>query len=101
LVKYCQDNDIVIQAYSPLVRGTKSADPILAALAAKHGKSATQVLIRYSLQKGWVPLPKSRTEARIRENADVFNFTLDDDDLRTLDDLDQGKTGAQFPANAS
>ena len=50
--------------------------------------------MRYCLQKGWVPLPKSDTPSRIEENADVYDFELDGGDMETLDGLDQGEKGA-------
>ncbi|KYK60057.1 aldo-keto reductase [Drechmeria coniospora] len=100
LVQFCRDNDIVLQAYSPLSCGEYLGDETLARVASKHGKSPAQVLIRYGLQKNWVPLPKSGNPDRIRQNADVFDFILDDDDMETLDGLDQGATGALFPANS-
>jgi diketogulonate reductase-like aldo/keto reductase len=58
-----------------------------------------QVLIRYSLQKGWVPLPKSSKPERIRENINVFHFELDGDDMNVLDRLDEGSAGAIFRMN--
>lgn len=94
VVKYCQDNGIVVQAYCPLVRNEKANDPTLNSLAEKHGKNTGQVLIRYCLQKGWVPLPKSDTPSRIEGNADVFDFELSADDMEKLDGLDQGEKGA-------
>ncbi|KAG7111269.1 putative oxidoreductase C2F3.05c like protein [Verticillium longisporum] len=97
LVAYCERHGIVVQAWSPLVRGTKMADPTLRGLGEKHGKTAAQVLVRYSLQKGWVPLVKSTSEARMRENADVFDFALEEEDMNILDGLDQGKQGALCP----
>ncbi|KAM0334108.1 hypothetical protein ACHAQA_001128 [Verticillium albo-atrum] len=97
LVAYCESHGIVVQAWSPLVRGTKMEDPTLAMVGAKHGKTAARVLVRYSLQKGWVPLVKSTSEDRMRENADVFDFTLDEADMSLLDGLDQGKEGSLCP----
>ncbi|VUC33542.1 unnamed protein product [Clonostachys rosea] len=101
LVEYCQDNDIIIQAYSPLATGTRLSDPNLNTIATKHGKTPAQVLIRYSLQKGWIPLPKTEHVDRVRENADVFDFELDDADMSILDGIDEGKLGACFPANVT
>lgn len=101
LVQYCQRHYIIIQAYSPLAIGSRMSDPVLTSIAAKHKRSPAQVLIRYSLQKGWVPLPKSKTPARIKENLDVLDFSLGDDDMERLDALDEGSEGALFPANVS
>jgi diketogulonate reductase-like aldo/keto reductase len=56
--------------------------------------TSNQVLIRYSLQKGWVPLPKSDTPERIKANADVYGFHLNEEDMAALDGLDQGAAGA-------
>jgi diketogulonate reductase-like aldo/keto reductase len=76
------------------VRNQKAHDPTIVGVAKKHGKTSAQVLIRYCLQKGWVPLPKSDTPSRIEENADVYGFELDDEDMKGLDDLDEGESGA-------
>lgn len=59
------------------------------------------MLVRYSLQKGWVPLPKTESPERMRENFDVLDFELDEAAVSLLDELDEGKGGAQFPANVS
>ena len=89
VVEYCRKNNIVIEAYCPLVRNQKANDPTLKAIAEKHGKTTAQVLVRYCLEKGWSPLPKSDTPSRIAQNADVFNFQLDKGDMKQLDDQPQ------------
>jgi diketogulonate reductase-like aldo/keto reductase len=94
LVSYCQQHHIVIEAYSPIVRNQKAKDPTLVAISKVHGKSTAQILIRYALQKGWVPLPKSDTPSRIRENADVYDFELAEEQMAKLDRLDEGPRGA-------
>jgi diketogulonate reductase-like aldo/keto reductase len=94
IVEYCDRAGIVVEAYCPLVRNQKAEDPTLLSLANKHGKTAGQILIRYCLQKGWSPLPKSDNPHRIAENANVFSFELDEDDMQMLDSLDQGPKGA-------
>jgi len=63
-------------------------------MSKKHNKTTAQILIRYSLQKGWVSLPKSDTPSRIEANADIFGFELSEDDMATLNALDQGADGA-------
>ncbi|KAK3385322.1 putative aldo-keto reductase [Podospora didyma] len=89
LVAYCENNGIVVQAYSPLAEGTKMDDPVVQRVAAKHDKSSAQVLIRYGLQKGWVVLPKSATPKRIKANANVFDFELDEEDMVALGGLSE------------
>lgn len=89
----------MLQAYSPLARGSRLNDPIVAAISDKHDKSPAQVLLRFSLQKGWITLVKSQTPRRIRENINIFDFKLTEDDMAALNNLDQGSAGAQFPAN--
>ncbi|CRG87242.1 hypothetical protein PISL3812_04259 [Talaromyces islandicus] len=96
--RYCKSNGIVVQAYCPLVRGNKANDPTLVGLGKKYKKTTAQVLVRYALQKGWVPLPKSGTPERIIANADVYDFEISKDDMATLDSLDQGDAGAVLEA---
>ncbi|KAL8698579.1 MAG: hypothetical protein Q9201_006496 [Fulgogasparrea decipioides] len=94
IVFYCNTHNIIIQAYCPLVRNMKAHDETLVSISKKHNKTTGQVLIRYCLQKGWVPLPKSDTPERIEKNADVYGFELDEGDMETLNGLDQGERGA-------
>lgn len=94
IVKYCEDNNIVIQAYCPLVRNQKADDPTLVGIAKKHKVTPNQVLVRWSIQRGWVSLPKSDHPDRIRLNGDVYGFSLDEEDMAQLNGLDQGKDGA-------
>ncbi|KAF9730715.1 hypothetical protein PMIN06_006394 [Paraphaeosphaeria minitans] len=93
-VEYCKKNNIVVEAYCPIVRNQKADDKTVNEIAHKHKTSPNQVLIRYALDKGWVPLPKSDSPERIEKNADVYGFELDDKDMQSLDGLDQGKSGA-------
>jgi diketogulonate reductase-like aldo/keto reductase len=99
VVAYCQTHGIIVEAYSPLATGTRLDDPTVQGIATKKEKTPAQILIRYALQKGWVPLPKSVQPDRIRENLDVFNFDLDQDDMAVLDALDEGSKGAVFKMN--
>lgn len=91
---YCKKNGIVVEAYSPVVRNYKANDPTLVELAKKYNKSTQQVLIRYALQKGWVPLPKTDHPERIVSNADVFDFNITEEDIAVMNALDQGSAGA-------
>ena len=88
-VAYCRRHGVQVEAYSPLTRGRRLKDPTIGALAEKLGRSPAQVLIRWSLQNAFVAIPKSVVADRIRENADVFNFELPAEAVKTLDGLDQ------------
>ena len=94
IVDYCQRNKIVIEAYSPLVRNYKANDETLLRIAKECGKSTTQVLVRWCLQRGFVPLPKSDHPAYIKENADVYDFELSAENMKTLNNLDRSERGA-------
>lgn len=85
IVSWARARDVVIEAYSPLVRGERWGESQLKKLAQKHGKTEAQILVRWSLQMGFVPLPKSVTESRIKANADVYDFELDQSDMKTLE----------------
>lgn len=87
LVSYCHEHGIAVEAYCPLVRNQKANDPTLKAIAEKHGKSTAQVLLRYCLQKAWAPLPKSDNPERIKQNSEIFDFALAEDDVARLDEV--------------
>lgn len=90
VVAYCRREGIHVEAYSPLTRGRRLRDPTIGGIAAKYAKSPAQVLLRWSLQQGFTAIPKSARPERIRENLDVFDFSLSQSDLAELDRLDQG-----------
>jgi len=77
-----------------LAGNQKAEDPTLVSLAEKYKKLTGQILIRYCLQKGWVPLPKSDDPEEIAQNVDVYGFNISQEDMATLDGLDQGASGA-------
>lgn len=87
LLEYSKSKNIVLQAYRPLTRGERIGDETVAALAKKYGKSSAQILIRWNLEHGVTAIPKSTHEERLRENLDVFNFSLSAEDMRALDAL--------------
>lgn len=84
---YCRYKGILLEAYSPMGTGKIFDVPEMKALAEKYGKSVAQICIRWSLQNGWLPLPKSVTPERIRQNAEVFDFDLDEADVQLIRDL--------------
>jgi len=90
LLRYCQSNGIQLVAYCPLTRGDKLGDRRVVELARKHGKTAAQVLLRWALQHRVAVIPKSTRTERIDENAALFDFSLSDADMASLDALDAG-----------
>lgn len=83
----------MVQAFSPLARGDRWDEPLVSELVDKYGKSPAQLLIRYALQKGWAPLPKSERPERIKANTDVFDFAIENGDMDLLDELDGKRLG--------
>ncbi|HXV82943.1 MAG TPA: aldo/keto reductase [Candidatus Binatia bacterium] len=87
LLDYCSSKNIAVEAYSPLAKGRKLNDPVIAKIAGKYGKAPAQIMIRWSLQHGLIPIPKSSDKKRIFENAKVFDFCIEPDDMKVLDNL--------------
>lgn len=87
VVDYCRSHNIQLEAYSPLGVGKIFEVPEMKALAEKYGKSIAQICIRWSLQRGYLPLPKSVTPSRIKENTQVFDFELEAADVQLIADL--------------
>ena len=90
LITYCRENDIVLEAYSPLAHGKELGNETVQRLATKYGKSYAQIMLRWCIEEGLVVLPKSVTPSRIQENIDIFNFELTSDDLQDLGRCDRG-----------
>ncbi len=83
-VSYCRERNILLEAYSPLGTGLIFDSPEVKELAEKYGKSIAQICLRWSLQRGYLPLPKSVTPNRIVENGELFDFELSLDDVEKL-----------------
>jgi 2,5-diketo-D-gluconate reductase A len=92
------EHGIVTEAWSPLAQGELLDDETIGEIAARHGKSPAQAILRWHLQLGNVVIPKSVRPARIRENFELFDFELSDDDLAAIADLDSGGRIGPDPA---
>jgi diketogulonate reductase-like aldo/keto reductase len=99
LLDFCKKNGIQLEAWSPLMQGKLLDQPELVKIAQKHGKSVTQIILRWDLQNGVVTIPKSVKEHRIIENADIFNFELSVEDMAAIDDLNQDQRVGADPDN--
>ncbi|GAA1719845.1 aldo/keto reductase [Isoptericola hypogeus] len=91
------DHGIVTEAWSPLGRGRVLDDPTIARLAADHGRTPAQVVLRWHVQRGDVVFPKSATPSRIAENAEVFDFELSGDDMAAVTGLDRAERTGSHP----
>ncbi|MHA2281762.1 MAG: aldo/keto reductase [Promethearchaeota archaeon] len=89
LMDYCKFNKIVVEAYTPLTRGRKFSNKTVRTLAQKHNKTPAQILIRWGLQHEIIEIPKSGNEQHLRENAEVFDFTLEVEEMSQLDELNE------------
>jgi diketogulonate reductase-like aldo/keto reductase len=87
LLEYCRENGIVVEAYSPLARARQMDEEILRTVAERHGKTPAQVMLRWALQHGTVVIPKSANPDRIKQNIDVFDFELTEDEMDRINKL--------------
>jgi diketogulonate reductase-like aldo/keto reductase len=94
LVEYCEQQGTAFEGYSPLEQGRALKHGIVADIAGRNGRTAAQVLVRWSLQHDVITIPKSSHRERIDENRHVFDFELDDADMARLDALDETGFGA-------
>lgn len=100
-VSFCRENNIVVEAWSPLGQGRMLNDPTLAEIAARYGKSTAQLCIRWCLQNNVLPLPKSVTESRIVQNAQVFDFDISEEDMKTINEMPYIGGSGHDPDNIS
>jgi len=89
---------VVTEAWSPIVRGAALTDGSVRAIAARHGRTPAQAILRWHIEIGNVVIPKSVTPARIRENFEVFDFELTDEDIAEMGALDRGERIGPDPA---
>jgi diketogulonate reductase-like aldo/keto reductase len=87
LLNYCKQNNIQLEAHSPFAEGEGSKNENVNNIAKKHNKSISQILLRWSVQHGVIPIPKSVHQERIKENIQVFDFELSQEEMKTLDSL--------------
>lgn len=99
LMNYCKLHNIALEAYSPLAKGRRLEDKNLVSIAEKHKKTVAEVMIRWSLQHGNIVIPKSTHKERIIENINIFDFELDQEDMKLIDSLDENMRVAPDPTN--
>lgn len=89
LVKYCKQNGIAVEAYSPLAHGKVMDNPVIQELARKYKKTYAQIMIRWCIDNGYVVIPKSVSPERVKSNIDVFDFELSQQDIDSMKSLDR------------
>jgi len=89
IVTLCRKHGIHLEAWGPLVRGLRFKHRVIAKAAAAHNKTPAQILLRYSIQKGYIAIPKSVSKERIMANTRVFDFELTENEMDELEDLDE------------
>ncbi|MFD1707285.1 aldo/keto reductase [Siminovitchia sediminis] len=99
LREYCQEQNIAVEAWSPIARGRLLEEPTLKHLAEKHRKTPAQIILRWHLQNGVIVIPKSIHKDRIRENADVFDFELSMNEMNKISALNMDERYGPDPDN--
>jgi methylglyoxal/glyoxal reductase len=99
LVRYCLDNEIRVEAHSPLMWGRITNDLNFKALAEKYRKSVSQIVLRWNLQKGIIVIPKSAKEERIVENSRIFDFEISEEDMAVIDGFDENRRIGGIPGS--
>jgi Aldo/keto reductases, related to diketogulonate reductase len=97
ILAYCQAKGIVVQAYAPLARGAYKDNELLTDIGLRYNKTATQVGLRWLVQKGVAIIPKSTNEERIISNSQVFDFNLTEDEMLAIDGLDEKYRSSSVP----
>ncbi|MDQ0206826.1 aldo/keto reductase [Alkalicoccobacillus murimartini] len=91
LQQYCQKHHIVLESWSPLMRGRLTEHPYLQELADHYNKDTAQIILRWNIQRGIIPIPKSSKEERIESNADIFDFELTEDEMKGISQLNEDR----------
>jgi diketogulonate reductase-like aldo/keto reductase len=89
ITSFCEKHGILVAAYAPLARGLRMNHPTITSLSKKYSCTPAQLMIRWSLQHGFIPLPKSAKRERIESNGQVSHFQIEDADMKTMDGLDE------------
>ncbi|KAG9519861.1 Aldo/keto reductase, partial [Aureobasidium melanogenum] len=89
ITSFCQKNDIMVEAYAPLARALRMKHPVVVELSKKYDCNPGQLLVRWSVQHGYVPLPKSVKKERIVQNGDIGGFEIGESDMAKMDGLDE------------
>ena len=97
VVSYCKDQNILVEAWSPMGRRRVLDEPLVQKLSGKYGVSPAQICLKFAVQRGIIPLPKSSTVERMRENLDLFSFEMEQEDIWRLATMPQTGWSGEHP----
>lgn len=98
---YCKEKGIAVEAWSPLMKARLMEHPRFQELGKKYGKTPAQIILKWDLQSEIITIPKSVTPSRIKENADIFDFSLEEEELRSIDALNENERTGPDPDSMS
>lgn len=90
ILTYCKESNIQVVAWSPISRGRIFSNDLMVRLAEKYNKTIAQMALKWHMQRGVIPIPKSSNEDRIKENIDLFDFEISSEDMKNIDSLNEG-----------
>ena len=99
LIQYCREKNISFEAWGPLAAGELIGDRTTGDIGAKYGKTGSQVILRWMLQKNIIVFPKTVHKSRMIENADIFDFELSDEDMAIIDNMNRHRRTGPDPDN--
>lgn len=94
MLNYCIENNIQLIAWSPIMRGKLFTNELMLNLSEKYQKSVAQVILRWHIQRGVIPIPKSSNKTRIKENLNVFDFEISNEDMKSIYMLNEGNNAS-------
>ena len=90
MLQYCQKNNIQLVAWSPIMRGRVFSNELIIGLSEKYKKTIAQIILRWHVQRGVIPIPKSSNKERIKENLNIFDFEISNEDMKIINSLNEG-----------
>ena len=89
MLQYCHKNNIQLVAWSPIMRGRVFSNELIIGLSEKYKKTIAQIILRWHVQRGVIPIPKSSNKERIKENLNIFDFEISNEDMKIINSLNE------------
>ena len=101
MISYCKENNIQVIAWGPILRGKIFSDAVMLELADKYNRSVPQITLKWHIQNGVIPIPKSSNIERIKENLNIFDFEISYEDMKLIDQLNKNENVSSVPENTT